>query len=100
MPQPQHNTALKAAQGIDTLDLLNHIAWTDVILPKLLEAKDGLTKRLVNATLNVPNPKEETREQLAGKLFGIDHFIHILERILSEGGHAKELLAKQNLFLQ
>jgi hypothetical protein len=91
---------LKAAQGIDTQDLLNHIAWTDVVRPRLDEAKAALTKRLVEATLKPLDPREESREQLAGKLWGIDFVITTLERILREGANAKDFLARQNIFIQ
>jgi len=95
-----HQTALKAAQGIDTLDLLNHIAWTDVIKPKLAQARDLLTKRLVDLTLGVAKPGEETREQIAGKLFGINFIETLFHNILAEGGRANDALARENLFLQ
>jgi len=94
------NTALQAAQGLDTQDLLNHIAWTDVIKPKLEEAKAILTNQLVDATLNPQQPGTQTREQIAGRLWGIDHTIKTLEKILKAGAHAREVLAQDNLFLQ
>jgi len=96
----QSNVPLKAAQGLDTQDLLNHIAWTDVIKPKLDEAKLLLTKQLVDATLNPQQPNSQTREQIAGRLWGIDYIITSFEKVLREGARAKELLAEQNLFLQ
>lgn len=94
------NTALKAAQGIDTQDLLNHIAWTDVILPKLLEAKSIITSQLVTATLSPSKEGTCTKEQLAGQLFGIDYITKTIEKILREGSSASESLARENLFLQ
>lgn len=94
------NTALSAAQGIDTRDLLNHIAWTDVIKPQITTAKTFLTERLVSATLHGQQPGAETREQIAGKLYGIDYVEKMLEKILREGARAEGELASQNLFLQ
>lgn len=94
------NDALKAAQGMDVRDLLDHIAWTDVIRPHLNDAKALLTKRLVDATLNPQKEGTETREQLAGKLFGINFIENVLEKILREGERSKEALASQNLFIQ
>jgi|SRR5579859_206271 len=98
MPTP--NTALKAAYGEDTLDLLNHLAWTDIVKPKLDEARIAFTNQLVSATLRPQDPTAETKEQIAGKLFGITYITNVFERILKEGANAREILAKQNLFLQ
>ncbi len=92
--------ALSAAQGMDTHDLLNHIAWTDVIKPQLLAAKSILTQRLVDATLSPQKEGSETREQLAGKLFGINFIENTLEKILRDGDRSKAALANQNLFIQ
>lgn len=97
---PPTSTALKAAQGMDLQDLLNHIAWTDVIQPQLVEAKSILTKRLVDATLQPQQPNSESREQLAGKLYGIVFMENMLAKILREGAGARETLASQNLFIQ
>lgn len=94
------NTALQAAQAEDTQDLLNHIAWTDVIRPQLEDARRAFTDQLVAATLKPQQPMSETREQIAGKLFGITFIINRLERILREGTNAREVLARENLFLQ
>lgn len=94
------NTALKAAQGEDTYDLLNHIAWTDIIKPKLDEARIVFTSQLVSATLRPQSDKAETREQIAGKLYGITYITAMFEKILKEGTNAREVLARENLFLQ
>jgi len=95
-------TVIKAAQGADTQDLLNHIAWTDVILPKIDEARESLTKQLVNLVLTAPGsrPGGETQEQIAGKLYGLNYLVTALQRILAEGNHAKELMSQENIFLQ
>ncbi len=94
------NTALAAAQGLDTYDLLQHIAWTDVVKPQLEEAKATFTHQLVSATLRSQVPGEDTREMLAGKLFGINYIITTFEKTLKKGQQAREALAKENLFLQ
>jgi len=93
------NIALKAAQGMDLNDLLNHIAWTDVVKPELDDAKARLTKRLVDATLKPQQEGTETREQLAGMLYGIQFIELTFARILREGARSKEELAKMNLFI-
>lgn len=94
------NIALKAAYGEDTMDLLNHLAWTDVVKPRLDEARKILTEQLVTLTLSPHKEGQETREQIAGKLYGITYITQVLERILKEGANAKETLAQHNLFLQ
>lgn len=98
MPTP--NLALKAAYGEDTLDLLNHLAWTDIVKPKLEEARIVFTNQLVSATLRPQPEGAETKEQIAGKLYGIVYITSIFERILKEGTNAKDILAKENMFLQ
>ncbi len=92
--------ALQAAQGEDLYDLLNHIAWTDVLKPDLEKAKSQLTQQLVDATLRPQTEGAESREQIAGKLFGIQYMIAAMEKILKRGVTAKEDLARHNLFLQ
>src|SRR5579859_4216925 len=96
----QSNIALKAAYGEDTMDLLNHLAWTDVVKPRLEEARIAFMNQLVTATLKPQQEGAETREQIAGKLYGITYITNVLERILKEGANAREILAQQNLFLQ
>lgn len=91
-------TALKAAQGADTQDFLDHIAWTDVIKPKLLETRELLTKELVGAVLS-PKPSEN-KEQIAGKIHGIDHVIRTIEQLVREGKQASKVLAAQNISLK
>lgn len=97
---PPQNLALKAAYGEDTMDLLNHLAWTDIVRPRLEEARITFTNQLVSATLKPQHADAETKEQIAGKLYGIAYVIQIFERILKEGENARVLLAKENLFLQ
>lgn len=97
---PSQNLALKAAYGEDTMDLLNHLAWTDIVRPRLEEARQAFTNQLVSATLKPQHADAETKEQIAGKLYGIAYVIQVFERILKEGADAKDVLARQNLFLQ
>lgn len=95
------STIVKAAQAADLQDLLNHIAWTDVILPQLDSARKLLTEQLVALVLAPPTDKpRESQEQIAGKLYGIDFITKKLSQILREGARAKEDLASQNIFLQ
>lgn len=93
------NLALKAAYGEDTEDLLDHIAWTDVIKPQLEKARIHFTNQLVSATLAPQREGTESREQIAGKLYGISYITTLFEKILKEGGDAKAILAKDNFFI-
>ena len=97
---PTTNLALKAAYGEDTMDLLNHLAWTDIVKPRLEEARLAFTNQLVSSTLRPQAADAETKEQIAGKLYGIMFITNIFEKILREGANAREVLAKENLFLQ
>lgn len=94
------STAVTAYQGQDTLDLLDHIAWTDVLRPKLEQHRKYLTDKLVSATLSAPQPNSESKEQIAGKLYGIQFMINTIEKVLRAGANAKAALAEENLFLQ
>jgi hypothetical protein len=92
-----HETALKAAQGQDTEDLLNHIAWDEVIHPKLLKTREQLVAALVNATLSAPRDGQDTKEQLAGKIQGIDFVITLIRKLVKEGSDARATLKSHNL---
>ena len=49
------------AKAEDTYDLLNHIAWTDVIKPALDEQLKQWSAMLVAEALGTPNPAGLTR---------------------------------------
>ncbi len=88
-------TALAAAQGIDTEDFLNHIAWDEVILPRLRETREALTRELVQAVLNPA--KGTDMATIAGKVAGIDYTIALLLRLVREGKTARTTLQEQNI---
>lgn len=95
-----HNDQLiLAAKGEDTQDLLNHIAWTDVIKPRLRETVSQYTTILVNEALGGPLPPGKTREQVAGICYGINHTIKLLEKILQDGERAVKDLQDEGLSL-
>jgi hypothetical protein len=90
---------LDAYKATDLDDLLSHIAWTDTLRPALLRERNQLTKSLVNSTLGLPvkaktaaGPIEITREQLAGKIYGIDYIMTLMEKILGRGEIAEKQL--------
>ena len=88
-------TAVKAAKGSDVQQWLDHIAWTDVIEPKLLTAREALTRELVQATLN-PGPKACAPE-IAGKINGIDWLRAELLRLIKDGKEASAVLGRMNV---
>ena len=97
MPPSLDSAYVAAAQATDTRDLLNHIAWTDVILPRLERYKSQLSTQLVSLTLG--RPGEISREQVAGILAGIDFIKTLFERILRDGEKALRTLKDYNVNL-
>lgn len=88
-----------AAKAEDLDNLLDHLAWTDTLRPALLRERNALTHLLVDSTLGLPvqaktlgGPVEITREQLAGKIYGIDYIMTIMEKILTRGETASRQL--------
>ena len=86
---------LDAAKGEDLGSLLDHIGWTEVLRPALLRERDVYTKLLVGATLGAPvsintssGAVTLSSEQLAGKIYGIDYILDVVEKILTRGARA------------
>lgn len=84
-----------AARAQDVGDLLEHIAWAETIRPALIRERENYSKLLVGATLGLPVQAETaggvvtiTREQLAGKIYGIDYILDLFEKILARGDRA------------
>ena len=93
-------TILAAMQGADTEDFLQHIAWQEVVLPELRKTITILTKQLVDSTLVPSKEGQPSKEQIAGKLFGIDWTIKVIEDIVSKGKVASKELASHNYSVQ
>lgn len=103
---PKASPFLEAAKAEDLHDLLNHIAWTDVVRPALLREREVFTKLLVASTLGAPvqvpsssGPVPVTREQLAGKIYGIDYITGLMEKILDKGVRAVEELNRAGVHI-
>lgn len=99
---PSNQDRLKSVAEADaTAEFMESIGWTEVVLPKLLKQKGLYTDLLVQAVLSNTPPTmdghETTREQLAGRVYGIDFTIRLLESILRNGGAALEKLEAQGL---
>jgi hypothetical protein len=89
------NPFIDSAKAEDVQDLLSHIAWSDVIRPALVHERDIFTKALVSATLGTPmqvqtnlGVAEISKEQLAGRIYGIDYIFGYLEKVLTQGARA------------
>ena len=96
------NRILLATKSRDLKDWLDHMAWTDVLLPAMEKERAFYQQMLVNATLGAePSIKDYngvirlvTREQLAGRIQGIDFIISLIERILQKGEKALDELSE------
>lgn len=76
------------AKAEDTYDLTQHIAWDKIIKPALdLEIK-RMSSMLVSEALGTPLPGGLSREQIAGKCYGIQYISHLFEKILKDGERA------------
>jgi len=85
----QHERNLvTVAKAEDTYDLLNHIAWTDVVRPRLEQEVKNLSSILVAEALGTPISGGRTREQIAGICYGINYMIHLFEKIMESGERA------------
>jgi hypothetical protein len=85
---PTTDPRLQAAQAEDLQDLLNHIAWTDVILPQLTDLKSKFSSQLSQVLLNPNIPGAPTALQLAAKIQGIDFITTLFASILRQGASA------------
>jgi hypothetical protein len=88
---------ITAAKAQDLYDLQQHIAWTDVIQPKLKLAVQQYATLLVNEALGSPLPPGKTREQIAGVAYGINYICDLFERILKDGERALVQLGSEGI---
>jgi hypothetical protein len=86
-----------AAKAQDLYDLQQHIAWTDVLRPKLEAQVQQYSQLLVNEALGTSLPAGRTREQIAGMCYGISQIISIMERILKDGERALVMLGNEGI---
>jgi hypothetical protein len=84
----QEDRLVAVAQAEDTYDLLQHIAWTDILLPQLELEKKGALEAIAAYHLGTPLPNGMTVEKLAGKAYGINYVIKKIENVLSRGKKA------------
>jgi hypothetical protein len=79
---------VSVAKAEDTFDLLEHIAWERVIRPALDAEIRRMSSLLVSEALGTPLPGGLTREQVAGKCYGIQYISRLFEKILKDGERA------------
>jgi hypothetical protein len=79
---------LQIAQAEDLQDLLDHISWVEVLKPALEKTKSTLATTLVNHMLGTPLEGGQTKEQLAGKIYGITEVIALIEKTLRNGARS------------
>lgn len=90
-----------AAKRTDLSELLDHIAWTDILKPELQRRRDWYLSVLVSSTLKkgyrLPNGEMLTPEMAAGVVYGIDMIEEIIKRVLSRGEAALTALKNEKL---
>lgn len=99
MPTPHESRLISAAKAEDTYDLMQHIAWTDVVQPALDREVRRYSEMLVANALGTPMPGGLTREQVAGMCYGIQFVSRLLEKILKDGEKALKSLQDEGISL-
>ena len=97
MPQTK---AELIARAEDLQDMLDHIAWTDTVLPELRRRREAYAKILVQSVLGTPfivGGRVITSEQLAGRIYGIDEITQFMSGVLGGGKRAAAMLANDGL---
>lgn len=91
---------IAVAKAEDTYDLLQHIAWDKVIKPALEAEVKKYSQLLVLEALGNPLPGGLTREQVAGRCYGVQFMSSLFEKILQRGEKALEDLQGPGLNIQ
>lgn len=90
----------EAARAEDLQGLLDHIAWTDTLEPRLRALREDYSKVLVNHLLGTPLENGLTKEQLAGRIYGIDWITNLIRSVLTRGKKAVTELQYQGISLK
>lgn len=89
------------AKAEDLNNLLDHIAWKEAVKPILLKKRNELTTLLVQVVLGAhiqaPGGQPLGKEELAGRIYGIDEIIRVFEKILKDGEKALDDLNSQGI---
>lgn len=91
------DATIAVAKREDLINLLGHIAWTDILYPRLTRHKQALMDLLVRATLEGGNIQTNTgatltKEMIAGRIEGIAWVTKLIESVLKEGERALSVL--------
>lgn len=102
---PTNQDRLSAVAKADaTAEFMESVGWDQVILPMLMKQKDLYSTMLVAAVLSNHPPSmdgvETTREQLAGRVYGIDFVVKLLDSVLRKGTSALKDLEKQGVQIE
>lgn len=87
------------AEADQVADLMEHVGWTMAVKPALLKHRTALTSTLVGAVLGQALPNGLTKEQIAGRIEGIDEIIRVFEKILKQGEKSLRELEGQGFTL-
>lgn len=88
---------INVAQAEDTYDLLQHIAWTDVLKPRLEKEKSNALEQIGAYHLGTKLPEGISVEQIAGRAYGINYVIKLIEVVLSRGAKALDEIQSSGL---
>lgn len=100
-PKEKRQLENRMAMAEDVENLLDHIAWTDIVYPRLQKLRESLVQALVETNLGrpmlVPIKNSNTLspvkpEELAGKVYGIDFIIGLFQSVLTGGEVADKAL--------
>lgn len=94
------------AMAEDLDNLLEHIAWTDIVEPTLLSKREALVNLLVDTNLGRPATvpiKGSTAqrplkaEEIAGQIYGIDYILSFFRKLLTNGETADKKLQDEGV---
>lgn len=85
-------------QADEVINLLDHLAWTDVLKPKIEKQISIYAGLLPTLVLNSGKEKEIgiTKEEIAGRIEGFKYAVAIIEDILMKGSKAFKVLNPAN----
>jgi hypothetical protein len=95
------STTVEAAlKGADLQNLLEHIAWTDILEPELQRRRQLYQDMICKKVLGEPTQNQMSLEQLAGRVAGIDYTLNIIKHVLTKGESALKSLRESGIHLE
>lgn len=87
--------ALKAVAKADEIaELLEHVGWQDHLKPALAKLRENAVQQLIRSTLGLPNRTDQTPQQAAGVVYGIDFILSLIEAALVKGDKAHHEISR------